>query len=191
MTLLAEKLRTWEAWHHVHQPFELDWWSTKLAEGHSCDDTQFTEMWREAKEFIKPTGIVLDIGSGPRPPFAPCIVIDPLANEYRKITPQAWWNDVVVHAVPAEHFIKDLFAHTIICWNCLDHTIGWKTILGNMVGYGDASTRYAVATDFFEPFIGHPGFERVEFMQEINKHFTVIDRREPLGRELALLMVAK
>ena len=182
-------LRTWDAWHLTHQPFELSWWKEHL--DNYCDDASFEASWCDVKEFIRPSGRIVDIGSGPRPPFAPCIVIDPLALEYQKMTPLEWWHGVEVHAHPAEYQIKGLEADTVICWNCLDHTIGWCTILDNMLAYGMQWSRFAVATDFYPPFVGHPGFDREEFMTEIKKRFEIIDRREPFGRQLALLMRAK
>ncbi len=60
-----------------------------------------------------------------------------------------------------------------------------------MLAYGAPGARFAIATDFFPPFDGHPGFPRGAFMNEIDKRFRIIDRREPFGRQLALLMVAK
>jgi len=184
-------LRTWDAWHLTHQPFELQWWKDHLANGHSLDDAEFLKVWSEVREFIKPYGVVLDIGCGPRPPFAPCIAIEPLALEYRKLVPPEWWYGVEVHAHPAEFLIDKLHANTVICWNCIDHTIGWCAILDNMLAYGDKRTRYALATDFWEPFVGHPGFERQQFMAEVEKRFEIIDKREPFGRELALIMIKR
>lgn len=181
--------RTWEAWRDQHQPFELQWWKDNL--DNYRDDAAFEEQWREAKEFIRPQGLILDIGCGPRPPFKPCFVIEPLALEYQKITPPAWWRGVAVYAQAAEIPIDDLLKlrfNTIVCWNCIDHTIGWKQMLDSMVAYGDVATRYALATDFWEPFLGHPGFDRYEFMAEIEARFEIVYKREPLGRQLALLM---
>jgi hypothetical protein len=185
-------LQTPEAWRNIHQPFELDWWKTALAAGHSMDDAAFAAHWQPAKDFIKPTGRVLDIGCGPRPPFKPCYVIEPLALEYQKITPSAWWEDVGVYAQPAEVQIPELTQafDTVICWNCIDHAIGWRKILANMRSYGrpDASTKYAIATDFHPPFTGHPGFDREEFMAELGKHFWIVEKREPFERQLAMLL---
>jgi hypothetical protein len=188
MSGCANDLRSWDAWHTVHQPFELAWWKERLPD--HLASPGFEESWAEVKAFINPQGLVLDIGCGPRPPFAPCFVIEPLAVEYRSITPTEWWHDVVVRAHPAEYLAGDLMfsVNTIICWNCLDHTIGWKKILDNMLVYGTRDARYAVATDFYAPFVGHPGFDRDEFMSEIKKRFKIIEQREPLGRALALLM---
>jgi hypothetical protein len=157
------------------------------------NDVEFSEAWMPVRQFIKPHGRVLDIGCGPRPPFAPCVVIEPLAEQYQLLdsAKAEWWKGVEIHAQPAEHQIPYLSADTIICWNCLDHTIGWKDILSNMLAYGNAQARFAVATDFWPPFEGHPGYDRVEFEVEIDKRFEIIDRREPFGRQLALLMKAK
>ena len=191
MTKLND-FRTWDAWHNVHQPYELNWWKEKLLNGHS-KDPEFNREWDLVRRFIKPKGFVVDIGCGPRPPFAPCAVIDPLALEYQKITPSEWWDGVEVYVHPAEYPVTMLSvaADTVVCWNCLDHTIGWKYILDNMRAYGRPGACFAIATDFHEPFVGHPGFEREEFESEIEKRFTMVDKREPFGRHLALLMKAK
>ncbi len=147
------------------------------------------EHFDKVKAFIKPEGQVIDIGCGPHPAFVPCIAIDPLADEYRKITPALWWDGVTSFAVPAETFIPHIHGDTIICWNCLDHCIGWRDILCNMRYYGNPGARFAIATDFWpNPFDGHPGLPRDEFEHEIAAHFEVIDRREPFGRQLALLL---
>jgi len=181
-------LRSWDAWHKTHQPFELDWWKKALAGGHSVNDDDFANAWQPVRDFIQPSGKVIDIGCGPRPPFLPCIAIEPLAAEYQKMVPAKWWEGVEVYAQPAEKRIEGLAADTVICWNCIDHTVGWRDILDNMVAYGYDNTHYGLATDFFPPFVGHPGFERKEFMSEVEKRFEIIDRREPFGRELGLLM---
>jgi len=185
-------LCTWAAWHEIHQRFELDWWRDALPKGHSGDDANFVARWRPIKEFIQPCGLILDIGCGPRPPFAPCIAIEPLAERYQRLASVSprWWDDVTVYAQPAERFIEGLWgaADTVVCWNCLDHAVGWRDILCNMRLYGKPTARFAIATDFHEPFIGHPGFPRDEFMVEVTKQFTILDRREPFGHDLALLM---
>src|SRR5262245_48914119 len=170
MTVEADDLRSWAAWHEKHQPFELQWWKEALANGHSMDDDGFRAHWQPVKDWIKPRGTILDIGCGPRPAFAPCIVIDPLATDYQAITPQEWWLDVEVHNACAENFIPGLMdtADTVICWNALDHAIGWQVILENMLSYGTEGARFAVATDFHEPFLGHPGFDIDEFEAEID-----------------------
>jgi hypothetical protein len=171
----------------------LAWWREALKGGHSRDDAEFATKWNEVRQFIGVHGDVLDIGCGPRPPFAPCTVIDPLANKYREMTPRRWWRDVTVYAQPAEVALVDLQQKfdTVICWNCLDHTIGWKTILASMWWYARhrEGTRVGIATDFYPPFDGHPGFDRAEFTAEVAQQFHVLESREPFGRQLALVMV--
>jgi hypothetical protein len=190
---MTTDLKTWPAWHTIHQPFELNWWKRALAEGHSCDDKAFLDAWLPVKEWIEPLGHVIDIGCGPRPPFAPCTVIDPLADEYRKITPPEWWHRVVVHSSAAETFIPSLAGSgdTVICWNALDHAVGWKDILLNMRFYCKRDAQVAIALDFWDPFDGHPGCPRGEFDAEIAKHFVEVKRKEPFGRHLALLLKAR
>lgn len=186
---MDEDLQTWDAWREIHQPFEIDWWKQRLP-GH-CADPGFSMQWQKVRDWIEPHGDILDIGCGPRPPFPPCTVIEPLAEEYRKITPNEWWESVSIYSQPAEHLVFGLKADTIICWNCIDHTIGWRRILDNMLIYGRPNARFAIATDFQKPFIGHPGFQYRDFMNQINERFIVCKQREPFGREIALLMIAK
>lgn len=184
-------LRTWEAWRTIHQPFELGWWKDVLAnKGHS-QDPGFAAHWNPVREFIEPTGRVIDIGCGPRPPFSPCTVIEPLANEYKTITPPEWWDGVIVHAQPAEQRIEGLQGETVICWNAIDHLIGWREVLDTMLAYGSPSARFAIATDFWPPFVGHPGFGKQEFMAAINERFVIHKQRLNFDRALSLLMTAK
>lgn len=171
----------------MHQPFELNWWREHIPKGH-LDDGQFLPFVKEIRDWIEPTGHVLDIGCGPRPFFPPCTAIDPLAGEYLRMTPPEWWAEVTVHSQAAEVAIPGLKADTIICWNALDHTIGWREILDRMVEYANPGARIALSTDFWPPFDGHPGYERDEFMSEMDKRFSVVKSREPFGRALALLM---
>jgi hypothetical protein len=183
-------LQTWDAWGKIHQPFELEWWKSALEQGHSSDEAFFNH-WGPIFNFINPRGDVIDIGCGPRPVFIPSTVIDPLALEYQKITPASWWLDVKVIAQPAEIPITGLLGDTIVCWNCIDHTIGWKDILNNMRSYGRPGAKFAVATDFYLPFIGHPGFVRTEFIEEIERRFVITETRELFDRQLALVMIAR
>lgn len=187
---MTRNLRTWDAWHHIHQPFELNWWKEHLPNGH-LDDPGFTAQWVEVRDWIQPTGHVIDIGCGPRPPFRPSTVIEPLAEQYMSITPPEWWDDVAVHSVPAENRVEGLKGDTLVCWNCLDHTIGWREILANMRYYANPGAKFAIATDFHEPFDGHPGYAPLDFHEEIRTHFNVRKRRAPFGREVALLLEAK
>ena len=192
-----DDLSTDSAWRELHQPFELAWWREHVPMGH-FDEPGFTDFWNEVKAFIEPSGEVVDIGSGPRPPFAPCAVIEPLALEFYKFTPWEWWKGVEVFPHPAELLLDECVGRfdTVICWNCLDHTADWRRILDNMVAYGRPSARFAIATDFHPPFLGHPGYgrdegeARREFMWEIRKRFNIHKQREPFGRAMALLMTA-
>jgi hypothetical protein len=192
-----DKLHTWGAWREVHQPFELEWWREHLDQ---LTDPGFTDKWKEIKQFIKPRGRILDIGCGPRPPFAPsCTVIEPLAHEYRHLLPHAYWNGVSIYNKPAEHHLPDLNGKfdTIVCWNALDHAVGWRAILLNIRCYAAPAARIAIATDFFPPFMGHPGYEsteadaRREFLEEIDKHFIITEKREPLDRAMAVVLLMK
>lgn len=187
---MVEVLQTWQAWNEIHQPFELKWWTAALLRGH-CSDPGWKAVWQPVVEFVQPSGAIIDIGCGPRPPFAPCTVIEPLADDYRKLVPAHWWRGVVVYAQPAETYLEGLRADTVICWNCIDHAIGWRDILDNMLRYGNENARFAIATDFHKPFVGHPGFGKLEFMEEIQKRFVIVNRREPLQRAMALLMKAR
>lgn len=186
-------LRTWEAWQNVHQVFELGWWKEALEGGkHYADDALFRDHYAAIKAFIEPFGEIIDIGCGPRPAFVPSTVIDPLAAAYQQFTPPAWWDGVTIHSRPAEERIEGLKGDTIVCWNCLNHLIGWRDVLDNMLAYGLPGARFAISTDFYEPFIGHPGFSRADFMAEIDKRFVINKRRYKIsGIDLALMMSAK
>jgi hypothetical protein len=187
--MIQPNLQSEEAWRTIHQPFELAWWKEAIAAGHpGFDEAQRAEI----KAFIKPRGRILDIGSGPRPLFRPCTVIEPLAEEYRTFVPEAWWSGVTIITTPAEQYIETLEKFdTILCWNALDHAVGWIGILDSVASYSHAKTRIGVSTDFFPPFVGHPGFERTSFEAEIAKRFNVIERREPFQRAVALLLEVK
>jgi hypothetical protein len=75
-------------------------------------------------------------------------------------------------------------------WNCLDHTIGWRTILANLKAYGKKGAVYAIATDFKPPHTGHPGFERDDFFTELERvGFTVTKYVEDFQeRDVALVL---
>jgi hypothetical protein len=182
-------MRTWKAWKETHQPFEL---SYHINEGIGwCEDeAQFHGFWDAIFDFIGVKGEKLDIGCGPRPPFGEGIAVDPLADSYRKLRPQ-WWEGITAYSQPAEEFIPELEGkfQTVLCWNCLDHTIGWKQILLNLKSYGAKDAVYAIATDFKPPHIGHPGFDRAEFFTELEKHFEVTKYAEDFQeRDVALVL---
>jgi hypothetical protein len=185
-------VRTWRDWHEVHQPFELRY-HTRLGIPWCSDEAQFWGHWNSVFDFIGQTdGRSLDIGCGPRPPFGRgSVAIDPLADEYRKLAPSEWWEDIEVFAAPAETFVPDLEGgfDVVMCWNCLDHTIGWRDILANMARYGKPEAVFTLATDFREVHRGHPGFERDDFWAELGRHFEVVREAENFAsRDLALVL---
>jgi hypothetical protein len=183
--------RSWEAWSAVHQPWELEWQRENGRFDSASDiNVGFAKHWLPMRTFIDPEGSVLDIGCGPRPPFAPCTVIDPLAAAYMQSTPIEWWRDVVVHSQPAEQRIPELdrWADTVICWNCLDHAVGWQEILDNIIAYAKPRARIAIATDFHNPYDGHPGFGENEFMSEIHQRFVVDKVRPKWRQDIAMLL---
>lgn len=181
-----------EEWQKVHQPYELTYHRDQGVNWCS-DEKQFQDFWNEIKNWIKPKGIILDIGCGPRPPFQG-FAIEPLADEYRKITPPEWWENVIYSNQPAEEFIKefkDKFNRVII-WNCLDHTYNWRQILDNAVKYVKKTGRVIIATDHREPHIGHPGFKKEELLEEINKRFEIVEQKENFKeRQLCLILKLK
>jgi hypothetical protein len=188
-------LRTWDAWRENHQPFELGWWREHAQ---NYQDPTFTQMWQVFSDFIEPRGRIIDIGCGPRPPFAPCVVIEPLADAYLDLpgVDHTWWWGVEVHAQPAEQRVPGLLGDTIVCWNAIDHAIGWRDILDNMVAYAAPHAHLALSTDFWPPFDGHPGFDRDEFLAEVDKRFITIRRRDKreddlIWREVALILHVK
>lgn len=193
---MTADLRTQQAWDTIHQPSELDWWKKNIPTHGNTQEPGFTRYWSEVREWIGVHGRVLDIGCGPRPPFMPCDVIEPLANEYRKITPFEWWHGVGIIAQPAEAVPISRNYDTVICWNCIDHCFNWRGVLDTMLAAGLPKAKYAISTDFWTPFTGHPGVEgRETFMAEIEKRFEVVKTREEEPnmnwRQLSLLMVAK
>lgn len=183
-------LHTQEAWETIHQPFELAWWKEHVPKGHLRDE-QFLPFVEEIRDWVEPEGLILDIGSGPRPFFPPCWVIEPLADEYRKFTPPEWWENVAVFNMAAENFVLEAKFNTIICWNCIDHTPNWREMLDVMVRVATPDARIALSTDFHPPFVGHPGFPRDVFMHEITERFNVVKTKEPFGRALAMMLTVK
>lgn len=187
----------WQEWRDVHQRFERDWWQKAISAGHSVDDAAFNAQWASVREWIKPTGSVLDIGCGPRPPFSPCTVIEPLAEKYQALPEvrRVWWEHVTVLTRPAEYVDRYFVGHfnTVICWNCIDHCADWRGVLDAMLAYGTPGARYALATDLAAPHEGHPGVgSQEEFLAEVFARFKEISRSEgqPGWRSLSLLLEA-
>jgi hypothetical protein len=190
--------RTWKAWHLLHQPFELQWQTDNLAE--QTADPGFSEKWDAVKAWIEPSGRILDVGCGPRPPFRPCTVIDPLARAYSEMTPPEWWEGVTIHAHPAEYSVNGDQFDTVVCWNCIDHLIGWRTVLTNLRAYCAKDGKVALATDLWEPFLGHPGFGETEgedafvrygrLIDEVERRFKIekTDSPSPDGRAVAMIL---
>jgi len=184
-------MRTWQDWEQIHQPFELDYHATQGIAWCS-DEKQFQDFWGTIFDFIGVEGECLDVGCGPRPPFGSgSTAIDPLAFRYKNLVPQ-WWAGVTAYNQPAEGLVEPLKGsfQTVMSWNCLDHTIGWRTILANLKAYGKKGAVYAIATDFKPPHTGHPGFERDDFFTELERvGFTVTKYVEDFQeRDVALVL---
>lgn len=175
-------------WKEIHQPYELNY--HKVAGVKWCsNEEQFQTFWDKIKKFIEPKGRVLDIGCGPRPPFkGTCI--EPLGDEYKKISPKEWWEDIELICKPAEEFIPELEGQfdTVISWNCLDHTYNWREIIKNMRRYVKDDGIIAIATDMREPMLGHPSFKKEDFWSEINKMKIVHLKNNFQEREVALVL---
>lgn len=190
-------MKTWADWEHIHQPYELDHWRDRGGI-EWCADEQFHAWWGDVFSFMGGVDLGarnLDVGCGPRPPFGPgSTAIDPLIDEYKKLVPKAWWKDIDSHSCPAEELITDLTGefNTVMCWNCIDHTIGWQQILLNLKAYGAKDATYAIATDFNRPGPGHPGFDRLDFLAEIDKSFKIVKWLEDFhDRHLAMVLKAR
>jgi len=186
-------MNTHEDWVNIHQPFELSYHRDEGINWCSNDD-QFYSFWGGIKEFVKPEGETLDIGCGPRPPFEGATVIEPLADEYQKITPPEWWEGRKIYSQAAETVIPELNGtfDTVICWNCLDHTPGWKLVLMNIADYLKDGGKFVLGVDHKEPSIGHPSFTRKELFQELNKYFILKEQRINFQeRDVALVLCKK
>jgi hypothetical protein len=58
-----------------------------------------------------------------------------------------------------------------------------------MIQYGKPNARYAIATDFHEPFEGHPGYEQTVFMHEVRKRFNLLKHKNDFGgQKLGMLL---
>jgi SAM-dependent methyltransferase len=176
--------RTWQQWEERHQPFEFTYHYNEGVKW-CANEEQMWSFWWKIFDFATFSGRVmgktLDIGCGPRPPLQVfregdnLTIIEPLADKYQKITPPEWWKGITVFSQPAEEFIDDLQGtfDTILCWNCIDHTVGFDTILQNIFRYAKDDALIVLATDFHPPGIGHPGFTFDEFMYQLNTYFTI------------------
>lgn len=180
-----DKLNTWDDWRTIHQPFELAY-HRDYGINWCRDEAQYWNFWDGILEFVKvPTkGTLIDIGCGPRPPFHKFVethdvhVVDPLLDEYLKLTPFEWWKDLTVYSQPGEENIPGLKADLVMSWNCLDHTIGWRDIIWNAYTYLKPNGIFVCATDFQPPHVGHPGFEQEAFENYLTEFFEILDTRE-------------
>lgn len=178
---------TWPQWEKRHQPYELNYHLQTGIEW--CkDQAKFEDFWWKIFDFATFTGRILgktlDIGCGPRPPFklwpdVDLTVVDPLAAKYFDASPASWWEGVEIHAQPAERRISSLVGQfdTLLCWNCLDHTVEYDKILENIAAYAKKDALIALSTDFHPPGIGHPGYEREAFMEKLLSLFDVVKER--------------
>lgn len=174
-------------WKEIHQPYELNY---HLSQGIKwcSDDSVFLPFWNNIKEFIQPKGEVLDIGSGPRPAFEGSTCIDPLIEEYKKATPESWWNGITGISGQAEKVIVGHLFGTVVIWNCLDHTESWKTVLHNALSQLKPEGKLAIGVDFKLPHVGHPGVPKEQFFEAISS-LKELDRRENFQeRDLAIIL---
>lgn len=175
-------------WKEKHQTFELDYHKTQ---GKEFNHTRHIEYWKNITNWIgiKDYGRTLDIGCGSRPPFKEyardLTVIEPLADEYKKIGELEWWQGIDVHAKPAEEYLNIGQFDTVICWNCLDHTYDWKKILENIDKY--AKGKIIIAVDFKNPHIGHPGINKEVFKEWVDTK-KIIKAEQFSERDLALIL---
>jgi hypothetical protein len=181
--------RTWQQWEERHQPFEFNY-HYKEGVKWCSDEEQMWSFWTKIFIFAfgneRELGNMLDIGCGPRPPLQifregrTLTVIEPLADKYQDITPKDWWEGIKVHSIPAEKFIDSLRGtfDTILCWNCIDHTVEFDTILKNIHAYAKDDALIVLATDFHPPGIGHPGFTFVEFMAALSPLFDIVEEKQ-------------
>ncbi len=183
-----------QEWDKTHQPYELKYHQMTGIDW--CkNDEQFEGFWSEIRRFIKAKGNILDIGCGPRPPFKGTI-IEPLAKKYMEFAPAIWWDGITPYAQPAEEFAPELEGKfdTVICWNCIDHTFNYKSILDNVVRYMKDDAIFALATDLKAPniHVGHPSFPKEEFFAEVEKRFEIIERKDNFQeREVCFILKKK
>lgn len=178
-----------EEWQEIHQTFELDY-HVNHGINWCSNEERFQTFWNEIRAFVGPYEKLLDIGCGPRPPFANSSVIEPLAEKYQEHAPSEWWEGIRVYNQPAERKVPRIKFDTVVIWNCIDHTYNWQKIIDNINGYLKDGGHLILATDFHEPTIGHPGVgDREKFIEYLNQYFTIVESKENFQeRDLALKM---
>jgi hypothetical protein len=131
---------------------------------------------------------LIDLGCGPRPALdwfhdGIKICIDPLLNKYRHVCKEMklqWWekrSNYILYSFPAEKRVASLIGKGkfILCWNILQHTLGWKKIIENICRYAREDSIVCISTEFGTRHIGHPAnIPEEEFMQVVLKNFTVL-----------------
>jgi len=194
-------------WKSLHQPFELDY---HQHENIRWDDEQFMARWSEIfgsfcklrRDQFGSDNVIIDIGCGSRPAFDwfdnRCVkyYLDPLLDQYREIPEvKQFWQDkpqTNLLARPAEEFVESLEAtgDFINCWNVLDHTYDWRSILLNLWRYAKPGALLCIGVDLRSYGDGHPGIDDPGFLSEfVASHFHILEKREhAMERELALFL---
>lgn len=187
-------------WKEKSQPFELNYWKIKGLKDYS-DNYNFYRWWIKIRDWIGEEnikGVLLDIGSGVRPPLEKGNVIEPLGKEYKEIAISGWWKEIILYPYEAERFIQELEGKCdfILCWNSIDHGYNFRDALKNIKAYLKDGGIVALATDCKTiPFKnGHPilGVNTEEFVKIIEQDFQVIKKSENLfERDICLLLMKK
>jgi len=148
----------------------------------SDSDNLLASWLPDPKEFLKhtkrKTGI--DVGCGSIPMLRyPCglgkrIVIDPLADEYKRIQIAEWggsfFDNVIVISKPAEEFLTIKVDGVIIFRNALDHADDPLKILYNLSQYALPGCYFLFWTDLWhndEPDPGHKNITKCSKMMDI------------------------
>tara|TARA_Y100000592_G_scaffold10722_1_gene15190 strand:+ start:5317 stop:6936 length:1620 start_codon:yes stop_codon:yes gene_type:complete len=181
-------------WKFIHQPFELNYhkkpnyrWETFKYHWRwdDCWDKLFGSFMGFNKNQFKDSDMILDIGCGSRPALnwftsGNKYYLDSLLDEYKKIPEmKRHWDTYPKENLlnmEAEVLLKHLVGKFsfIMCWNVLDHTYNWKTIIKNISMYLKDGGIALIGNDIHEPTIGHPGVESKEsFYGEIKKYFNI------------------
>ncbi len=179
-------------WNSVHQRFELRY-HTKS--NYRWDDSSFYRQWDLIfKDFLGLTyssfdreKTILDIGCGSRPAFdwfrdsaATKYYLDPLLTSFQSIPKMsAFWRDKKnesLLSIPAEINVKELngCCDFTLCWNVLDHSYDWFSILRNIAAYSRERALVCIGTDFTSHGIGHPGIDdKDQFYDFVKAYFNV------------------